>query len=99
MSEYHLRNLAEACAPRIAARIDAAIRQVIRDELPEVVQEVLREQHAGGSLSLYVAKSPGRTRGERNAAIRARYNKHNAKTLAAEFGISESLVFKIVALK
>jgi Mor family transcriptional regulator len=99
MSDYHIRNLANACAPRIAAKVEAAILATIRQELPETIAEVLREQHAGGSLSLYVAKRPVAAKRDRNEAICARYNGHNAKSLAAEFRCSVSLIYKIVALR
>ena len=35
MSEFHIRNLAAACAPRIAAKVEAVVLQTIRDELPD----------------------------------------------------------------
>lgn len=97
MSEFHIRNLAAACAPRIAAKVEAVVLQTIRDELPGTIAEVLREQYAGEKFSIWVPKRSPAAQRDRNAAIRARYNGHNAASLSAEFSISIRQVMRLVA--
>ena len=99
MSDYQIRELAEACAPRIAAQIEQVVLTTVRQSLPGVIADVLREKWAGESVRLYVAKRSTSSRRDRDIIIRAQYNGHNCAELAHRFGLSQSMVFKIVAGK
>lgn len=96
MSEFLIRSLAQACAPKIAAKVETAVLATVRAELPGVIADVLREQYPGETLKFYVPKRPVSARRDRDAAIRAAYTGHNCRELAARFGLSVSMVFKIV---
>ena len=97
MSELTLRDLAAACAPRIAAKVEAVVVATVRAELPAVLEAVLAERYAGETFKHYAAKRPASMRRERDIAIRARYNGNNCAALAKEFGLSPRMVFKIVS--
>jgi len=99
MSDFMLRSLAAACAPRIAAKVEAAVLATVRDELPGTIEAVLREQFPGETLRMYIPKKPVTLKRDRNAAIRAQYNGHNVKALSTSFGLSPSMIFKIVACR
>lgn len=96
MSELTLRDLAAACAPRIAAKVEQVVVATVRAELPAVLEQVLAEQYPGETFKHYAAKRPASMRRERNIAIRAAYNGHNAAALARQFGVSARMIFKIV---
>lgn len=93
-----LKSLAADCAPRIAGLVEKAVVETVRQHLPSVVEAVLRENFAGRAFSVYVRKDPQQKR-MRNDAIRAAYNGHNCKQLAAQFGLSMRQVFKIATGK
>ncbi len=99
MSELMIRNLAAACATKIADKVEAAVMATVREHLPGTIESVLREQYPGETVRLYIPKKPVTLRRDRDNAIRARYNGHNVKALAAEFKLSQSMIFKIVAGK
>lgn len=95
MSEFLIRSLAQACAPKIAAKVESAVLATVRAELPGVIADVLREQYPGETLKLYVAKRSAASRRDRDAAIRAAYTGHNARDLAARFGLSPKQIHRI----
>lgn len=95
MSDLMIKNLAAACAPRIAERVETVVVETVRAELPAIIEAVLRERFPGQSLRLYVSKHPGGMRKVRDEAIRAKYNGSNVRALAAEFGLSMRQVFRI----
>lgn len=95
MSDLMLKNLAAACAPRIAERVETVVVETVRAELPAIIEAVLRERYPGETLRLYVSKRPGGMRRVRDEAIRARYNGRNVKELSTEFGLSMRQVFRI----
>lgn len=97
MSDLMLRNLALACAPRIAERVETAVVETVRAELPAIIEAVLRERYPGETLRLYVSKRPGGMRRVRDEAIRTKYNGRNVRELATEFGLSARMIFKIVS--
>lgn len=99
MSDLMLKNLAAACAPRLAECVDTVVREAVRAELPTIIEAVLRETYPGETLRLYVSKRPGGMRKVRDEAIRVKYNGRNVKALAAEFGLSSRMVFKIISGK
>ena len=88
MSDYLIRNLALACAPRIAAKVEAVVMQTVRDELPGALENVLREMYAGETLHLYISKASVSGRRDRDNAIRAAWNGRNGKELSTQFGLS-----------
>lgn len=92
-----IRDLAAAVASH--PRIEQAVMGAIRAELPDVIETILRDRYPGEQVRLYVAKKPPTLRRERDAAIRAEYNGHNAKALAAKYGIGVRMVFNIIGLK
>ena len=97
-SEYRVgvitRHIAPQLMPRVQMAVHAALKQIIDDELPGMLREALRHEIP----ELVAKRSPSGQR-DRNAAIRARYNGHNAKSLAHEFGISIRQIMRIAALK
>ena len=97
-SEYRVstitRHIAPQLMPRVQLAVHAAIKQVIDDELPGMLREALRNE-----IPEMVAKRSPSGQRDRNEAIRARYNGHNAKSLASEFSISIRQVMRICALK
>lgn len=97
MSEMTLRDLAAACAPKIAAKVEAVVVATVRAELPAVLESVLAEQFGGETFKHYAAKRPASMRRERDIAIRQRYNGRNVVILAKEFGLSPRTVFRIVS--
>jgi Mor family transcriptional regulator len=99
MSDLMLKNLAAACAPRLAERVDTVVRETVRAELPAIIEAVLRESYSGETLRLYVSKRPGGMRKVRDEAIRAKYNGRNLKVLAHEFGVSLRQAFRIVSTR
>lgn len=90
-SEYRVRSLAERIAPRIAPRVEAALVAAIRAELPALLLDELRNE-----IPEHVAKTAGVNRRLRNDAIVAQHNGRNTAELARNFGISTSMVIKIV---
>lgn len=96
-STLMLRDLATAVAAH--PKIESAVMGAIRAELPGVIETILRERYPGEQVRLYVAKKPPTMRRERDVAIRAEYNGHNAKALATKYGIGVRMVFNIVGLK
>lgn len=97
MSELTLRELAAACAPRIAAKVEAAVVSTVRAELANVIEQVLAESYPGETFRHYAATRPASMRRDRDQAIRAKYTGQNAAALAKEFGISTRMIFKIVS--
>lgn len=95
MSEYMIRKLAAACAPKIAEKVEAAVLETVRAELPGTIEAVLREQFPGETVRLYVPKRSAASRRDRDNMIRARYNGRNARELAAETGLSIKQVHRI----
>lgn len=96
MSDLTLRELAAACAPKIAAKVEQAVVETVRAELAGVLEQVLAERYPGETFRHYAASRPAAMRRDRNNAIRARYNGRNAAELAREFGVSARMIFKIV---
>jgi Mor family transcriptional regulator len=99
MSDLMIRNLAIAAAEKLAGKVEAVVQQTIREQLPSAVEAVLREQYPGETVRIYVPRRSLQMRRERDAAIRAMYNGHNAKAIAHQFGISARMVFNIVGIK
>lgn len=99
MSDFMLKSLAAACAPRLAERVDTVVRETVRAELPAIIEAVLREQYSGETLRLYVSKKPGAIRRVRDEALRAKYNGRNLKALATEFKVSLRQAFRIVSTR
>lgn len=99
MSDLMIRNLAIAAAEKLAGKVEAVVQQTIREQLPSAVEAVLREQYPGETVRIYVPRRSLQMRRERDAAIRAMYNGHNAKMIAHQFGISARMVFNIVGVK
>ena len=99
MSELMIRNLAEACALELGPHVDAAVSDIVRKHLPTTIEKILRRDYPGETVRLYVPKRPVSLRRDRDAAIRQQYNGHNVKELATRFGLSQSMVFKIVSGK
>lgn len=101
MSEITLRDLAAACAPKLAPKITERLQKVlvdtVREELPSVLEHVLAEMIPGETFKHYAAIRPASRRRLRDDAIRAKYNGRNCAALAKEFGLSPRMVFKIVA--
>lgn len=95
MSDYLIRSLAAACAPRIAAAVEAAVLQTVRDELPGTLESVLREMCAGETISLYVPKGRASDRRDRDNAIRSMWNGRNARELAVQFKLSTKQIHRI----
>lgn len=95
MSDIMIRQLAAACAPRIAAKVEAAVIATVRAELPGTIADVLREQFPGETVRLYIPKRSVASRRDRDAAIRAQYNGRNLKQLAAEFKLSPKQIHRI----
>jgi Mor family transcriptional regulator len=95
MSEFMIRALAAACAPRIAAKVEAAVVATVRAELAGTIEAVLREQWAGEHLRIYVPKRPRSFLRDRNEALRAKFNGTNGRELAAEFSMSIKQVLRI----
>jgi Mor family transcriptional regulator len=95
MSETLIRNLAEACAPKIAPHVEAAVQSVVREHLPGVLMNVLREMSGTGEIRLYAPKITRAERKARSAAIRDRYNGRNAAELAREYGLHPKAVIRI----
>jgi Mor family transcriptional regulator len=92
-----IRNLALACAPRLAEHVETAVKEVVRSELPAIIEAVLRERYPGETVHHYASRRPGGMRRVRDAAIRAKYDGKNVKALAAEFGLSARMIFNIVS--
>lgn len=99
MSELMIRDLAASCAREMAPMIEKAVTQIVRDQLPETIKTVLQKQYPGETVRIYSAKKPASIRRDRDAAIRQQYNGHNVKELSARFGLSQSMVFKIISGK
>ncbi len=99
MSDLMIRNLAIAAAEKLSGKVEAVVQQTIREQLPSAVEAVLREQYPGETFRIYVPRRSLQMRRERDAAIRAMYNGHNAKAIAHQFGISARMVFNIVGIK
>lgn len=99
MSEFMIRNLATACAEEIGPHVDHAVSEVVRQRLPATIERILRRDYAGETLRLYVPKKPVSARRDRDSAIRKQYTGHNVKALATQFGLSQSMIFKIVSGK
>ena len=99
MSDLLIRQLAEACAPRIAAKVEEAVVATVRAELPGVVADVLREQYAGETVNLYVAKRSAASRRDRDAMLRQCFNGRNAAQLSVQTGLSIRQVMRIVAIR
>ena len=99
MSEYMIRNLATACAAELGPHVDQAVAEVVRQRLPATIEKILRRDYAGETLRLYVSKKPVSARRDRDEAIRLQYTGHNVKALSSKFGLSQSMIFKIVSLK
>ena len=99
MSDLQLRSLAQACAPRIAAKVEAVVLQTVRDELHGTIEAVLREQFPGETLRLYVSKKPVTARRDRDNAIRQQFNGRNTRELAASFGLSIKQIYRIATGK
>lgn len=90
-----IRDLATAVASH--PRIEQAVMGAIRAELPDVIEAILRDRYPGEQVKLYVAKKPASLRRERDIALRAEYNGHNAPALAKKYGISTRMVFRAVS--
>ncbi len=99
MSDYMIRQLAAACAPRIAAKVEAAVLQTVRDELPGTIAAVLREQFAGETLNIYVSKRPVTVLRDRDNAIRAQFTGRNYQELAVRFKLSVKQIRRIVGTR
>jgi len=99
MSEYMIRNLATACAAELGPHVDQAVAEVVRQRLPATIEKILRRDYAGETLRLYVSKKPVSARRDRDEAIRLQYTGHNVKALSSKFGLSQSMIFKIVSGK
>lgn len=86
---------------RVAAhpRIEHAVMSAIRAEMPGVIECILSEMYPGENVQIYAPKKPVSLRRERDSGIRTEYNGHNVKALAKKYGISVSMVFKIVQVK
>lgn len=96
-STLMIRDLATAVAAH--PRIESAVMGAIKAELPGVIESILRDRYPGEQVRLYVAKKPSTMRRERDAAIRAEYNGHNAKALATKYSISPRMVFNVVGVR
>lgn len=99
MSDYQIRTLAAACAPRIAAQVELVVMETVRRELPGVLEAVLREHFPGETLRLYVPKKSVSARRIRDDAIRAQYNGHNSESLARTHGITARQVRNIAGVR
>ena len=99
MSEYMIRNLATACAAELVPHVDQAVSEVVRPRLPATIERILRRDYAGETLRLYVPKKPVSARRGRDEAIRLQDTGHHVKALSTQFGLSQSMIFKIVSGK
>ena len=88
MIDIELRNLAIACAPRIAAKVEAVVLQCVRDELPNTIEAILREQYPGERIRMYIRKKSVTDRRDRDNAIRLQFTGRNVRELAHRFGLS-----------
>lgn len=95
MSELMIRNLAEACAPKIAPHVERAVQSVVREHLPGVLMDVLRDLAGSGAIKLSAPKVSRLERRTRADAIRSRYTGRNAGELAKEFGLHPNHVRRI----
>ena len=95
MSEFMIRKLAAACAPKIAEKVEAAVLATVRTELAGTIEAVLREQFPGETVRLYIPKRSSASRRDRDAAIRAKYNGRNVRQLATEFKLSPKQIHRI----
>lgn len=92
-----LRDLAEKAASH--PRIEAAVNKALRAELPSVIEEILREAYPGETLRMYIPKNNTSQRRERDNAIRASWNGHNAPVLAKQFKLSTKQIMRIATGK
>lgn len=99
MSDIQMRELALACAPRIAAKIEAFVLQTVRDDLAVTIEAVLREKYPGERLRIYISKKPATARRERDNAIRTKFTGRNTSALAEEFGLSIKQTHRIATGK
>ena len=95
MAEMSIRNLAAACAPRIAAKVEAAVVQSVRAELPGTIEQVLSEMFPGETVRIYIPKKPVTARRDRDVAIRALWTGRNAHLLSTQFHLSPRTIFRI----
>ncbi len=93
-SEYRVRKLAERIADRIAPSLAPDESVTLRHQLPALLMDELRNE-----LPEFTPKRSVSARRDRDAAIRSQYTGHNCRELSARFGISVSMVFKIVAIR
>lgn len=98
MSDFQIRQLAQACAPRIAGLVENVVLETIRRELPGTIESVLREQFPGETVRLYVPKRSSASRRDRDNYIREKYTGRNAAELSAETGLSIKQVHRIGAV-
>lgn len=100
MSEFTLllRELTDACAPKITAKVAEVVVNTIRSELPSMIEAYLCEKYPGERISHTVTRRPVGMRRMRDQAIRAEYTGRNVKELAKKYGLSARMVFKIVSL-
>ena len=96
MSNFHIRDLAQACAPRICAAVERVVIETVRAELPRTIEAVLREQFPGETLRLYVPKLSVASRRDRDIAIRAQFTGRNHGELSRRFGLSIKQIARIV---
>lgn len=96
MSDYHIRTLAAACAPRIAAQVETVVLETVRRELPGVLADVLREQFPGETLHLYIPKRSVHDRKRRDMAICREHNGHNTRELSKQYGLTPQQINNIV---
>lgn len=80
-------------------RIEHAVTQAIKAELPGVIELILSEMYPGENVQIYAPKKPVQLRRQRDEGIRMEYNGHNAKALAAKYGISVTQVFRIIKIR
>ena len=97
MAEMSIRNLAAACAPRIAAKVEAAVVQSVRAELPGTIEQVLSEMFPGQTVRLYIPRKPVTAKRDRDTAIRALWTGRNLLELSKEFHLSRTAIYRIVA--
>ena len=99
MSDLLIRTLAANCAAELGPHVDQSVAEVVRQRLPATIERILRRDYAGETLCFYVSKKPVSARRDRDEAIRLQYTGHNVKALATQFGLSQSMIFKIVSGK
>lgn len=93
MSESLIRNLINKAARH--PEIETAVMGAIRDTLPNVIERLLREDFAGETLRIYVAKRGRQDKKTRDGKIRLTFDGTNGAALAKESNLSVKQIRRI----